>query len=154
MNKPGYVYILASGFKHLYIGVTSNLERRLGQHKSGTYAAAFTERYNIKRFVYFERFASMPTAIAREKQLKRWSRIKKIRFVVATNPDWQDLSLAWGTPIEPFAEVLRSQASTAQSSAPPAPQTTAAAATEFASAAPPARGSATSLAGSGPACAH
>jgi putative endonuclease len=74
------VYILASGFKHLYIGVTSNLELRVGQHKDGTYPCSFTERYNIKQLVYFERFAEMQTAIAREKQLKRWSRIKKNSF--------------------------------------------------------------------------
>ena len=56
MEKLGYVYILASGFKHLYIGVTSQLERRIRQHKDGTYACAFTDRYNIKQLVYFERF--------------------------------------------------------------------------------------------------
>lgn len=101
MEKPGHVYILASGFKHLYIGVTSNIEKRIWQHKNGIYAAAFTERYNIRQLVYLERFASMPTAIAREKQLKRWSRIKKIRLIIANNPDWRDLSLEWGKPIEP-----------------------------------------------------
>ena len=102
MEKYGYVYILASGFKHLYIGVTANLERRVAQHKSGTYAAAFTERYNIKQLVHFERFARLDTAITREKQLKRWSRVKKIGLIVATNPDWNDLSATWGMPIEPF----------------------------------------------------
>ncbi len=103
MEKTGYVYILASGFKHLYIGVTSNLERRVAQHKAGTYTAAFTERYNIKQLVYFERFGGLDTAIAREKQLKRWSRVKKIRLIVASNPDWADLSAAWGTPVEAFS---------------------------------------------------
>ena len=108
MDKPGYVYILASGFKHLYIGVTSNLERRLWQHKNGTYAGAFTSRYNIQHLVYCERYACMPTAIAREKQLKRWSRVKKFRLIVATNPDWQDLSLSWGMQIELFSGTLNS----------------------------------------------
>ncbi len=103
MEKHGYVYILASGFKHLYIGVTSSLERRVWQHKNGIYAAAFTARYNIKQLVYFEHFASMDTAIAREKQLKRWSRIKKIQRIVAANPDWRDLSLDWGRPVQPFS---------------------------------------------------
>ena len=102
MIEFGYVYILASGFKHLYIGVTSHLERRVVQHKDGTYPCSFTERYNIKQLVYFERFAEMQTAIAREKQLKRWSRIKKIRLIVAENPDWLDLSLGWGGAVGLF----------------------------------------------------
>ncbi len=102
MIEFGYVYILASGFKHLYIGVTSNLERRIGQHKDGTFPCSFTDRYNIKQLVYYERFGEMQTAIAREKQLKRWSRIKKIRLIVAQNPDWRDLSAEWGSVIEPF----------------------------------------------------
>jgi putative endonuclease len=92
MIEFGYVYILASGFKHLYIGVTSHLEVRVGQHKDGTYPCSFTERYNIKQLVYFERFAEMQTAIAREKQLKRRSRVKKIRLIVAQNPEWRDIS--------------------------------------------------------------
>ena len=103
MIEFGYVYILSSGFKHLYIGVTSNLELRVGQHKDGTYPSSFTQRYNIKQLVYFERFGEMQTAIAREKQLKRWSRIKKIRLIVAANPDWRDLSVEWGREIEPFS---------------------------------------------------
>jgi len=106
MIEFGYVYILASGFKHLYIGVTSHLELRVGQHKDGTYPCSFTDRYNIKQLVYFERFAQMQTAIAREKQLKRWSRVKKIRLVVAENPEWRDLSEEWGGGIEPFSGVV------------------------------------------------
>jgi putative endonuclease len=107
MPEFGYVYILASGFKHLYIGVTSGLEIRIRQHKDGTYPCAFTERYNIKDLVYFERFADIRTAIAREKQLKRWSRIKKSRLIVAENPDWKDLSADWGKPLEAFSGELR-----------------------------------------------
>jgi putative endonuclease len=100
MIEFGYVYILASGFKHLYIGVTSHLEVRVGQHKDGTYPCSFTERYNIKQLVYFERFAEMQTAIAREKQLKRRSRVKKIRLIVAQNPEWRDISAEWGGAVE------------------------------------------------------
>jgi putative endonuclease len=102
----GYVYILASGFKHLYIGVTSHLEVRVGQHKDGTYPCSFTERYNIKQLVYFQRFAEMQTAIAREKQLKHWSRVKKIRLIVAENPAWRDLSAGWGESVELFSGVI------------------------------------------------
>ncbi|MGA8938940.1 MAG: GIY-YIG nuclease family protein [Acidobacteriaceae bacterium] len=106
MLEFGYVYILASGFKHLYIGVTSNLEVRVGQHKDGTYPSSFTDRYNINQLVYYERFAEMQTAIAREKQLKRWSRMKKIALIVAENPDWQDLSAEWGSATPPFSGKL------------------------------------------------
>ena len=98
MIECGYVYILASGFKHLYIGVTSELEERIWQHKNGAFPGSFTDRYNIKDLVYFEKFGDMPSAIAREKQLKRWSRIKKIRLIVASNPDWRDLSDDWASP--------------------------------------------------------
>jgi putative endonuclease len=104
MQEISYVYILASGFKHLYIGVTTELELRILQHKSDSHLDSFTARYNIKDLVYFERFADVPSAIAREKQLKRWSRIKKIRLIVAENPTWRDLSEDWGTPIQPFRE--------------------------------------------------
>ncbi len=107
MEKLSYVYSLSSSFKHLYIGVTSDLQRRIAQHKNGTSSAAFTERYNIKTLVYFERFAMMPEAIAREKQLKRWSRIKKIQLIVANNPTWRDLSSEWGQPVAAFAGELR-----------------------------------------------
>ncbi len=81
-EKVGYVYVLSSGFKHLYMGVTSDLKKLVGQHQRGTYPCGFTERYNIKQLVYFERFPFLAAAIAREKQLKRWSRVKKIRLIV------------------------------------------------------------------------
>jgi putative endonuclease len=58
----------------------------------------------MKQLVYFERFTDINSAIAREKQLKRWSRIKKIRLIVSENPAWRDLSEEWGKPIKPFNE--------------------------------------------------
>jgi putative endonuclease len=93
-----------SGFKRLYIGVTTELEVRVLQHKNGSFPGSFTEKYNIKHLVYFERFADLHAAIAREKQLKRWSRVKKIRLIVGENPAWRDLSEGWGGPVEPFRE--------------------------------------------------
>ena len=104
MQEISYVYILASGLKHLYIGVTTELENRIQQHKNGSYANSFTARYKINRLVYFERFADLHSAITREKQLKRWSRIKKIRLIVEENPAWRDLSEDWGKPVKPFRE--------------------------------------------------
>ena len=107
MPELGYVYILASGFKRLYIGVTSAIEQRIFDHKNGKFPSSFTSRYNINQLVYFERFTDIRSAIAREKQLKRWSRIKKIRLIVSMNPDWVDLSAEWGKPVEPFREPQR-----------------------------------------------
>jgi putative endonuclease len=102
-----YVYILSGDSKRLYIGVTSQIEIRMKQHKENRFPDSFTARYNIKRLVYFERFGDINEAIAREKQLKRWSRIKKIALIVSTNPDWCDLSADWGRPIKPFDGKLR-----------------------------------------------
>ena len=104
MQEISYVYILASGFKRLYIGVTTEIEQRIMQHKNNTCPDSFTARYNIKNLVYFERFADLPSAITREKQLKRWSRVKKIALIVAENPTWRDLSMDWYQPTEPFKE--------------------------------------------------
>jgi putative endonuclease len=101
MQKQAYVYILASTFQKLYIGVTTEIEIRIKQHKEGRFEDSFTSRYKIDRLVYIERFTEISPAIAREKQLKRWSRIKKIRLIVSQNPTWQDLSQEWGIPIEP-----------------------------------------------------
>ena len=99
MTEIAYVYILASGFQKLYIGVTAEIEVRISQHKNDAYKDGHTSRYKINKLVYLERFTTITAAIAREKQLKRWSRIKKIRLIVAENPRWQDLSAEWGKPI-------------------------------------------------------
>src|SRR5258708_11246122 len=102
MQEISYIYILASGFKHLYIGVTSNLDIRIRQHKNETDPDSFTALNNMQDLVYFERFADINSAIAREKQLKRWTRIKKIRLIVAENQPWRDLNDDCGSPILPF----------------------------------------------------
>jgi putative endonuclease len=99
MPDLAYVYIMASSFQRLYIGITTEIEVRVSQHKNGTYPNSFTSRYKINKLVYFERFPEIPEAIARERQLKNWSRIKKLRLIVAHNPTWQDLSADWGKPI-------------------------------------------------------
>ena len=94
------VYILASSFKHLYIGFTTNLEQRIWQHKNHTFPDGFTARYRIDHLVYFERFGLITRGIAREKELKGWRRSKKIALIIANNPDWTDLSNDWGKPLE------------------------------------------------------
>ena len=107
MDDVAFVYIMASGFKHLYIGITTNLRKRVRQHKEHVFPGSFTSRYNITQLVYYERWEQVGEAINREKQLKRWSRIKKIRLIVRENPNWNDLSSEWDKPTEPFSGVLR-----------------------------------------------
>ena len=87
-----YVYILANGFKRLYTGVTSRLVSRLREHKQHLNPDSFTTRYNIDQLVWYEEHLSMVKAIAREKQIKGWLRIKKLRLIIETNPTWRDLS--------------------------------------------------------------
>ena len=78
----------------LYIGVTSNLQERIWQHKQKVYAG-FPSRYDCDRLVYFEEYRFIQDAIAREKQLKGGSRQKKINLIVSKNPAWKDLSEDW-----------------------------------------------------------
>lgn len=89
--SESYVYILTNKSDTLYIGVTSNLESRLWQHGSKVHPG-FTSKYNIDTLVYFEQFDSIIDAIAREKQIKKWSRGKKNTLVERQNPRWIDLS--------------------------------------------------------------
>jgi putative endonuclease len=85
------VYILCSQRNGtLYIGVTSDLRQRVWQHKSGL-TPGFSARYAVHRLVWFEVHATMMSAIAREKTLKRWNRSWKLRLIERTNPYWRDL---------------------------------------------------------------
>jgi len=99
-----FVYILSSSYKRLYTGVTTNLGHRVHQHKTTADPNSFTSRYKINKLVYYECFENIEEAIAREKQIKGWLRIKKIQLIIAINPTWKDLSLEWGQPIAPFDE--------------------------------------------------
>ena len=90
--KNGYVYILSSRSRRLYIGVTSDLEGRIWEHKQGR-IEGFTKTYKITQLVYVEDFPDMLSAIAREKQLKGWSRTKKIVLIEKTNPKWEEMRL-------------------------------------------------------------
>ena len=97
-----YVYIVASRSHTLYIGFTSGIEHRVWQHKNKIHNG-FSKTYNCNRLVWYERYGDVHLAIAREKQLKRWSRIKKLNLIELTNPAWVDLSEDWGKPIGPPA---------------------------------------------------
>jgi len=87
----GYVYILTNRPNGiLYVGVTSDLVRRVAQHREGT-VQGFTKRYDLKRLVYFETYDDIPTAIQREHNMKHWSRTWKVRLILAANERWDDL---------------------------------------------------------------
>jgi putative endonuclease len=86
-----YVYILASKKNGtLYIGVTSDLIRRVYEHKND-FVEGFTKKYAVHDLVYFETTASVESAITREKQLKKWNRAWKISLIEKSNPAWNDL---------------------------------------------------------------
>ena len=87
-------YIVASQSRILYIGVTGNLSKRVFEHKWKEHDG-FSCRYNCDRLVWFERYQNVSLAIAREKQLKRWNRAKKIALIEHMNPTWADLSRNW-----------------------------------------------------------
>lgn len=90
-----WVYILSSRSGTLYVGLTGFLGRRIHQHKYDT-IDGFTRKYQCHRLVYYESYQDVLVAIAREKQLKRWRRDKKILLIEKMNPRWQDLAENWG----------------------------------------------------------
>ena len=90
-----YVYILSNWDDSvLYIGVTSDLKRRLYEHRNHL-VDGFTARYNVHKLVYFEYTNDVQSAIEREKQLKGWRRDKKNALISKSNPTWDDLSKSW-----------------------------------------------------------
>lgn len=87
----GYIYFMTNvSNKVLYIGVTSDLKRRIAEHKEGS-ASAFTRKYHCCKLVYFECFSDIEQAIAREKQLKHFKREWKDELIQRVNPEWIDL---------------------------------------------------------------
>ncbi len=92
MVHGGCVYIMVN-LRHtvFYTGVTSDLVARISEHKNKIYPNSFTCRYNITKLVYYESFYSIEEAIEREKQIKKYSRFKKVRLVISQNPEWRDL---------------------------------------------------------------
>ncbi|MBI4836053.1 MAG: GIY-YIG nuclease family protein [Candidatus Abawacabacteria bacterium] len=86
-----YVYIIASKSRVIYIGVTNNLNHRIEEHRTNYHPNSFTAKYKCYRLVYFELFQQPLDAIAREKQLKRWSRNKKANLIEQENPHWVNL---------------------------------------------------------------
>jgi len=92
MEKIGYVYVLTNSKKKvLYIGVTSNLQRRVYEHQNGL-VSGFAKKYGLKRLIYYEVFDTVVDAIRREKYLKGKSRQKKEILISSLNSEWKDLS--------------------------------------------------------------
>ena len=89
-----FVYILASHSRTLYTGVTRDLLRRVHQHREGL-IPGFTRRYRVTRLVYFEETSEARSAFARERQIKGWSRLKKVQLVESVNSGWVDLAEPW-----------------------------------------------------------
>ena len=88
------VYIMSSRSRVIYVGVTNDLVRRVDQHRRGVFHG-FSSRYRVTRLVYFEEFADICDAIAREKELKGWRRSRKTGLIEGRNPGWRDLAERW-----------------------------------------------------------
>ena len=92
-----YVYILASKSRVIYVGVTGFLMTRVLRHRAGE-GGEFTRKYRVHRLVYVEVFHSIGAAIARETEIKKWRREKKVALIGPQNPTWEDLAEGWGKP--------------------------------------------------------
>ena len=97
--KTYYVYMLASPSGVLYTGVTNNIQRRVNEHRLKL-IPGFTRKYNVTKLVHYESFGEIHSAIAREKQIKAWTRQKRVALIESRNPKWADLTVDW------FAEPL------------------------------------------------
>jgi putative endonuclease len=93
-----YVYIMSSKSRVLYVGVTGFLMARVMRHKAGE-RSSFTSKYRIHRLVYYQAFQNIGDAIARETEIKNWSRTKKVELIRNFNPTWEDLAADWGKPV-------------------------------------------------------
>ena len=93
-ERQYYVYILTNRVRTLYVGVTSNLVRRVYEHKRKL-VPGFTSKYNLTWLAYYEETSDVASAIAREKQIKGWRRSKKVELIESMNPRWKDLSVEW-----------------------------------------------------------
>ena len=93
-EKRYYMYLLASRSRTLYTGVTGHLTGRVIEHKQGL-MEGFASKYRIHRLVYFEVYRDVRNAIAREKQIKRWRREKKVALIEKHYPAWDDLAEPW-----------------------------------------------------------
>jgi putative endonuclease len=106
MSKTYCVYIMTNRSRTLYTGVTNDLQRRVHEHKRHL-VEGFTSKYKIDQLAFYEETIDIKAAIAREKQIKGWSRKKKIDLIMSFNPEWQDLSVEWFMDDEFVAQMLK-----------------------------------------------
>jgi putative endonuclease len=92
--RARHVYINARASRELYTCVTNSIQRRVLQHRE-KHMPGFSAQYNVREFVYLEPLGDVRVAIAREKQIKGWLRIKWIALIESLNPGWKDLSVEW-----------------------------------------------------------
>jgi putative endonuclease len=95
-----FTYIMASRSRNLYTGITGNLVQRTFEHRQQKHDG-FSAKYNCNRLVWFDRFGDVSEAIQREKELKGWTRGKKIALIETTNPTWEDLGAPWRPTVHP-----------------------------------------------------
>jgi putative endonuclease len=95
MPREYYVYILASDSRELYVGVTGNLTKRVSQHRAGLKPTGYTTMHETGHLVYCESTSDVQAAIRREKQIKGWTRRRKLQLIETINPDWNDLAEGW-----------------------------------------------------------
>jgi putative endonuclease len=103
-----FVYILAGRTGRLYVGVTNDLVRRIHDHKKHS-ISGFARRYNIDQLVYYEACSEPVQAIAREKQIKDYARVKKLALIATMNPGWTDLAELWFVDVSMSDSSLRSE---------------------------------------------
>jgi putative endonuclease len=101
-----HVYILASASRVLYTGITNDLQHRVLEHQARR-VPGFTQKYKVTELMYFEAFRDVRDAIAREKQVKAWTRAKRITLIETLNPHWRDLSEDWRVKSNDNAAAIR-----------------------------------------------
>lgn len=93
--KRYWCYIMSNKSRRLYVGFTDHLAGRVVEHKDKLFPSSFTARYVFDMLVFYEEYSSVISAKMREKEIKGWRREKKLKLILAANPDWADLSLEW-----------------------------------------------------------
>jgi putative endonuclease len=95
VTRTYFVYVLASESRELYVGVTGSLEKRVLQHRTGLKPKGYSAEHRTTHLVYCESTDNVLAAIRREKQIKGWTRRKKLELIETLNPDWKDLAEGW-----------------------------------------------------------
>jgi putative endonuclease len=94
MNRY-WVYIMSNKSRRLYVGFTDDIIRRVIEHKEKIFPSSFTAQYVYDMVVFYQEYSRAVSARMREKEIKGWRREKKLKLILAENPDWADLSLEW-----------------------------------------------------------